>query len=306
MPPSNAAFHMALAAVVPASPARAKAASRVRFWAAPKPMPNKRGADEHPADPPAWSPAAQDASPSAARTSDGGSQPAGLSSRSASSPARHRDTAPVTPKRSSATVARAPSGRSIGRNVTRPPPARVTTNRTTDGSSAARAAARPGRPPVDGRLPARPSARSSRNQADPQHRRRREPGHPADVPVEHERHSGGDGDQVRHGDRQPVEADRLAASLGRCHAGGERRAQDGEDGEARAPHHSDRRQPGNAVVQDVERRRQAHGEQAGDQHGPVAEPAGHAGMAAWTVMVTARKTAVTTPAVLSAAPPRTA
>jgi hypothetical protein len=80
--------------------------------------------------------------PSAPAASVASISPRLLPRRSASSPARHRDNAPVTPKSSSAVVATAPSGRSIGRKVTRPPPARVTTNRTTEGATAARTAAR--------------------------------------------------------------------------------------------------------------------------------------------------------------------
>jgi hypothetical protein len=131
---------MALAAVAPPSPARTNAVTSVRFCTAPNPAPNTPAPTRTPASP-ATSPSATTAIPAAQRTSASGMS-SRVPRRSASSPARQRVIAPVTPKTSSAAVATTPSGRSIGRNVTSPPPARVTTSRTTDGVSAASAAAR--------------------------------------------------------------------------------------------------------------------------------------------------------------------
>ena len=136
VPPSKHRFQTALAVGVSTGSTRAKACTRVRFCTAPYPAPPAAAATSSPTSLPRSRPAATPATPAAVTTTATGSSTR-VPSRSASMPARHRATAPVAPNSSSAPGATRPSGRSIGRKVTTPLPARVTTSSTSDGTSTA-------------------------------------------------------------------------------------------------------------------------------------------------------------------------
>ena len=97
-------------------------------------------------------------------------------------------------------------------------------------------------------------------------------------------------------DGQAVQADGLPAPLRRGDLGRQRRAEHGQDGEARAPDRRQRADPGHAVVEHVERRRHPHGDQPGHQDRARPRTGRSApGWCACTAIVTTRKTAVTSP-----------
>ena len=202
-------------------------------------------------------------------------------------------------------MASAPSGRSIGRNVTTPPPASVTTNSTADGASDAWAARRPAPRPRDGT-----SGDAVRNSAG-------------------RKNSPSSGEAASHAS-QPTcpartsatpagTATRLGTAMARPYSpiDSPRRSGGATAAASRAPRTvmTPKPTPRTADSQEIHSRPSSSAYSGAGSPiatspaastGPVPRRAVREGTAACEAIVTTRKTAVTTPAVASAAPPSTA
>lgn len=86
-----------------------------------------------------------------------------------------------------------------------------------------------------------------------QHRAHREGGHPTEVADLSERHPRRNPDQIRDGDSQSVQPDRLAVPARWCHRGGQRGAHDREHGKTAASYSSDGKQYHELMAQRKER-----------------------------------------------------